>query len=419
MNAWTKRIDGVDIEEAGEGSSEVGGKELEEAKESVGEELVESLRVARERIVGFHKKELGRVGCSWFVTGNEIEGDYRDKGSLNGSRDRDDSGGGGGMMGQMMRPLRSVGFYIPGGTAPLPSTVLMSVLPALVSGVKELIVVSPPDRSNNGKIAAVTLAACAIVNELPNSPNVRVFRVGGAQAIGALAYGTATIPKVDKIVGPGNIFVSLAKKEVFGSVGIDGIFGPTEALIIADQFADPTLVAADLLAQAEHDFLAIPILITDNNELAEKVQRCVEEQVEKLSRQKIARHSLQNNGGIVIGKNLHHCIKLANDFAAEHVSLSIQNPYEYMGLIENAGGLFLGENSCEVLGDYVAGPSHTMPTGGSAKYSSPLSVMQFVKVVSVVGLDRRSVRTIAGDAERIARAEGLDGHANAAKLRKE
>lgn len=393
---WTKRIDRVDIDP---GDMEVSKKEIDDAMKGISGELLESLRVARGRIVKFHEKEYGGFGGrSWFTTGG------------------DEDGAGGGLLGQLLRPLKSCGFYVPGGTAPLPSTVLMSVLPAVVAGVKELVVVSPPDRNNGGRIAGVTLAACGVVNEM-DGVNIRVFRMGGAQAIGAIAYGTESVPRVDKIVGPGNVFVSLAKKEVFGLVGIDGIFGPTEALVIADDSANAKLVASDLLAQAEHDYLAIPILITPSETLAKVVQSEVEEQVEVLSRKEIARHSLWNQGGIVVASDLQECFKLANDFAAEHVSLSIENPYEHLGDIHNAGGLFLGENSCEVLGDYVAGPSHTMPTGGSARYSGPLSVLQFLKITSVIGLDRKSVSKVAPHAERIARAEGLDAHANAAKLR--
>ncbi|PXF44085.1 Histidinol dehydrogenase [Gracilariopsis chorda] len=383
---WTKTIDGVDISAGAEVSFDT----IQNSLKSVSPDVIEALRISRDRIVTFHKKQ---PVSSWFT--NEL----------------------GGMVGQAIRPIERVGFYVPGGTAPLPSTVLMSVLPAVVAGCEQFVVVSPPDRQS-ASIASVTLAACAVINEL-GGVKVRVFTVGGSQAVGALAYGTATIPQVDKIVGPGNIFVAIAKKEVFGVVGIDGIYGPTEAVVLADQQADPKLVAADLLAQAEHDFMAVPILLTDSKTLAEKVQNEVDIQIEQLDRKEVAKHSMEHQGGLVVAESLDECVDLANAFATEHVSLSVEKPWDLVGKMKNAGGLFLGEGSCEVLGDYIAGPSHVMPTGGSARFSSPLSVLDFVKIVSVVGLDAPAVREIAGHAEKVARAEGLDGHANAAKMRKQ
>lgn len=386
VSDWTKRIDGADISNG----SEISSQTITSSLSDVDQKLVTALRISRDRVVAYHRAQ---PFSSWFTSDL------------------------GGVLGQAVRPIERVGFYVPGGTAPLPSTVLMSVLPAVVAGVKQLIVVSPPLRSGGASIAPVTLAACAVINELPDI-QVRVFAVGGAQAVGALAYGTETIPCVDKIVGPGNIFVAIAKREVFGVVGIDGVYGPTEAVVIADDSADPALVAADLLAQAEHDFMAIPILITNNRSLADKVQGEIETQVATLARKEVAKHALRKQGGLVVTESLEECFDLANDFATEHVSLSVRKPWEAVGKMKNAGGLFLGEGSCEVLGDYVAGPSHVMPTGGSARYSSPLSILDFVKVISVVGLDPGAVREIAPHAEVIARSEGLDGHANAAKLRK-
>lgn len=384
---WTSRIDGADIS----GGSEVTYDEIQASRDRIDPQVLASLRVARDRVHAYHKAQ---PVTNWFTSDL------------------------GGVVGQAVRPIERVGFYVPGGTAPLPSTVLMSVLPAVVAGCKQLVVVSPPQRGAESSMADVTLAACAVINELPGV-TVRVFTVGGAQAVGALAYGTETIPRVDKIVGPGNIFVAMAKREVFGVVGIDGIYGPTEAVVVADESANPKLVAADLLAQAEHDLMAIPILITDCKPLAEAVQREVEEQVRQLPREDVARHALIHQGGIVVAGDLDECIELANEFATEHVSLSVKQPWDVMGKMNNAGGLFLGEGSCEVLGDYVAGPSHVMPTGGSARYSSPLSVLDFVKIISVVGLDRDTVRKISVDAEAIARAEGLDAHGNAAMMRKQ
>lgn len=383
---WTLRIDGADISSG----SEVSNAAISAALQAAPEKVVSALRVARDRIVTYHRKQ---PVTSWFTSDL------------------------GGIVGQAVRPIDRVGFYVPGGTAPLPSTVLMSVLPAVVAGCRELVVTSPPQRGGGG-IAGVTLAACGVINEL-EGVCVRVFSIGGAQAVGAMAYGTLTVPKVDKIVGPGNIFVSLAKREVFGVVGIDGVCGPTEAVVIADGEANARLVAADLLAQAEHDYLAVPILMTCCAELGRKVQTEVEKQVAVLGRAEVARFSMRKQGGIVVGKDLDECIEMANEFATEHVSVCVKGAWDVVSKMRNAGGIFVGEGSCEVLGDYVAGPSHVMPTGGSARYSSPLSVLDFVKVMSVVGLDPATVKEMAGCAEIIARAEGLDGHANAAQMRLE
>lgn len=382
---WTNRIDGADIS----AGSEVPFETVQASILRIPQPVLESLRLSRDRVLAYHRAQ---PVSSWFTSDL------------------------GGIVGQAVRPIERIGFYVPGGTAPLPSTVIMSVLPAVVAGCKQLTVVSPPQRGGGG-MADVTLAACAVINEI-DGVKIRVFTVGGAQAVGALAYGTESIPPVDKIVGPGNIFVSMAKREVFGVVGIDGIYGPTEAVVIADDAADPALVAADLLAQAEHDFLAVPILLTNSRPVALSVQKELASQVTQLKRAEIARHALLKQGGIVVADTLAECIDMANEFATEHVSLSVSNPWEVMGKMNNAGGVFLGEGSCEVLGDYVAGPSHVMPTGGSARYSSPLSVLDFIKVISVVGLDAETVRKISGDAENIARAEGLDGHGNAAMMRK-
>lgn len=383
---WTRRIDRVEMDAGG---AEVTDEALAEAVARVDPAIVNALRIARDRIVAYHKKQ---VVTSWFTT--EL----------------------GGMMGQTVVPIERVGVYVPGGTAPLPSTVLMSALPAVVAGSTQIVVTSPP-QGKSGKIADVTLAACAVVKEL-KSAEVRVFAIGGAQAIGAIAYGTSTIPKVDKIVGPGNIFVAIAKKEVFGVVGIDGVYGPTEAVVVADDSADPRLVAADLIAQAEHDFMAVPILITASEPLGDKVITEVEAQLADLPRAEVARHSLSKQGGVVLAQSVEQALELSSEFATEHVSLSIRKPWDAVSKMKNGGGLFLGEGSCEVLGDYIAGPSHVMPTGGTARFSSPLSVLDFVKVVSVVGLDAKTVRELAPHAQRIAQAEGLDGHANAAALRK-
>lgn len=383
---WTIRIDSTDISNG----SEVPLHDIQAAADQIDPRVLKSLQTARDRVLEYHRAQ---PVSTWYSKNL------------------------GGILGQEVRPIERVGFYVPGGTAPLPSTVIMSVIPAVVAGCKQLVVVSPPQPGSN-TIAPVTLAAVAVINQL-DGVCVRVFTVGGAQAIGALAYGTQTIPRVDKIVGPGNIFVAMAKREVFGVVGIDGIYGPTEALVIADENADPKLVAADLLAQAEHDLMAVPILLTNSESLSKAVQSQLEEQVEKLPRAQVARHAMRTQGGIVLADTLDTCVQLANEFATEHVSLSVTDPWSLLPKMNNAGGLFMGEGSCEVLGDYVAGPSHVMPTGGSARYSSPLSVLDFIKVMSVVALDPKTVREISVDAEEIARAEGLDGHGNSAMMRKQ
>uniref|UniRef100_A0A7S1XGU2 Histidinol dehydrogenase n=1 Tax=Compsopogon caeruleus TaxID=31354 RepID=A0A7S1XGU2_9RHOD len=380
---WNETIDKVKLPQV-----ELPSERLVQVLSNQDPQFVDALRVARDRIVEFHRQQ---PITSWITT------------SL------------GGQLGQLVTPIERIAVYVPGGTAPLPSTVLMSALPAVVAGSREIMILSPPGKAT-GSISDATLAACAVVSELPQV-NLRVFQVGGAQAIAAAAFGTESIPRADKIVGPGNLFVTLAKREVFGRVGIDGIYGPTEALVLADGTADPRLVAADLLAQAEHDFLAIPILITPDRSLALAVQSEVERQLETLPRKEVAAHSLKSQGGIVLGQDMEECIQLTNDFAAEHVSLAVSSPWDLVGKVRNAGGLFLGEKSCEVLGDYIAGPSHVMPTGGSARFSGPLSVIDFVKIISLVGLDQTSILKIAPLAERIAREEGLDAHANAARMR--
>jgi histidinol dehydrogenase len=322
----------------------------------------------------------------------------------------------GGTLGQIIRPHGRVGLYVPGGTAPLPSSVLMSAIPAQVAGVKDVVVVTPPLRPSTvdggpSTVAPVTLAACAICG-------IReVYALGGAQAIGALAYGTESIPPVDKIFGPGNLFVTLAKRQVFGAVGIDGLAGPTETVVIADEVANPKWVAADLLAQAEHDVLASAILLTPSRDLAEKVQVEIGRQMETLPRAEILAQSLPGQSGIVITKDLDEAAELNNLYAPEHLCLAVREPWALAEKIRNAGGIFMGEHSFEVLGDYVAGPSHVMPTGGSARFASPLNVWDFVHIVSLIALDPATTAQIAPLAARIARAEGLEGHARSADCR--
>lgn len=323
----------------------------------------------------------------------------------------------GGTLGQLIRPIRRVGIYAPGGTAPLPSTILMSAIPARVAGVEEIVIASPPQRGS-ASISPVMLAAAALVGVK------EVYTMGGAQAIAALAFGTASIPAVDKIVGPGNLFVTLAKQQVYGTVGIDGLAGPTETVIIADESARPDWVAADLLAQAEHDVLAAAILLTPSRSLVEQVQVAIEKRLAKLAdlpkgRAAILHASLSNRSGIVITRDLDEAVGLSNEYGPEHLNLVVEQPWTWVERINSAGGIFVGEQSYEVLGDYVAGPSHVMPTGGTARFSSPLNALDFVRIISLIALDAKTARQIGRDAAKIAHAEGLISHAHSAEARQE
>jgi histidinol dehydrogenase len=311
----------------------------------------------------------------------------------------------GGKLGQRITPIEHVGVYVPGGTAPLPSSLLMSVIPAQVAGVPQIIVCTPPSPH-------ATILAAAYICGLDS-----LYQVGGAQAIGALAFGTQSIPRVDKIVGAGNLFVTLAKQQVYGSVGLDGLAGPTETMVIADATASSTWVAADLLAQAEHDVLASAILLTPDEGLAQAVQVEVARQMESLSRADIIAQSLALRSGIILTPDLETAASLANEYAPEHLCLSVADPAALAPQIHNAGGLFLGEGSFEVLGDYIAGPSHVMPTGGTARFASPLNVLDFVKITSIIALDESSTRLLSPLAACIARAEQLTAHATAADIR--
>ncbi len=378
LRDWSARLDGPVPQEF-----RVPQDELQKAPGELPAEQREALEKMAERIERFHRRQ---PITSWFT--NEL----------------------GGTLGQMMRPIRRVGLYVPGGTAPLPSTVLMSAIPAKVAGVPEIVLVAPAQRGT-GKIAAIILAAAAVAGV------GEVYIAGGAQAIAALAYGTESIPAVDKICGPGNLFVTLAKKQVFGTVGIDGLAGPTETVVIADEKATPEWVAADLLAQAEHDVLASAILLTPSQALAEAVQVQVARQIESLSRAEIIAQSLQSRGGAVITRDLDEAIALANDYAPEHLCLSVEDAWRWAENVSAAGGVFLGEHSFEVLGDYMAGPSHVMPTNRTARFASPLNVGDFVHIVSLVALDEDTSRQIGLAAATMARAECLDAHARAAKAR--
>lgn len=382
LQSWTLTLDGLDLQPA-----PVSRDSIQSALDSITPVQQEALRKAAARIEAFHRRQ---PLSSWFT--NEL----------------------GGTLGQIIRPIQRVGLYVPGGTAPLPSSVLMSAIPARVAGVKELVVVTPPNRSLTDRalpVDPIILAACAI------SGVDEVYLLGGAQAIAALAYGTETIRPVDKIFGPGNLFVTLAKRQVYGVVGIDGLAGPTETVVIADESANPAWVAADLLAQAEHDLLASAILLTPSQPLIERVQVEVAQQMEQRSRAEIIAASLENRGGAVLTSDLQEAVQLANDYAPEHLGLSVRDPWNWVEKVKNAGGVFVGEHSFEVLGDYLAGPSHVMPTGGSARFASPLNVWDFVKIVSLVALDQNTAESVGPVAATIAEAECLDAHANAALQR--
>lgn len=382
LQKWTFTLDALDLKPA-----PVSKKLIQSALDSISPAQRDALEKAAARIETFHRHQ---PLTSWFT--NEL----------------------GGTLGQIIRPLPRVGLYVPGGTAPLPSTVLMSAIPARVAGVNGIVVVTPPNRSfanADMPIDPIILAACAIagVDE--------IYPIGGAQAIAALAYGTESIRAVDKIFGPGNLFVTLAKRQVYGVVGIDGLAGPTETVVIADEFANPAWVAADLLAQAEHDLLASAILLTPSKSLIEIVQVEIAKQLEERKRADIIVTSLENRGGVVLTQDLEEAIQLANEYAPEHLGLSVREPWRWVEKVNNAGGVFMGEHSFEVLGDYLAGPSHVMPTGGSARFASPLNVWDFIKIVSLIALDGNTAQMIGPIAATLAQSEGLDAHANAALLR--
>ena len=313
--------------------------------------------------------------------------------------------------GALAKPAERVGVYVPGGNAPLPSTALMTAIPARVAGVSEIILCSPA--RDGGLPEPTTLAAARIAGV------DRIFAIGGAQAVAAMAYGTETVPKVDIVCGPGNIFVTLAKKLVYGDVGIDGLYGPTETMIVADDAANPTLCAADMLAQAEHDPLATPVLVCVSSALAERVADEVEARLGRLSRESVARAAIEGRGAIAIVENLDEAIDLANRFAPEHLCLAVEDPWRWVGKIRNAGALFMGEFSHEVLGDYVAGPSHVMPTSGTARFNSGVGVHTFLKTIPIIALDDAESAALSESAALIARAEGLTAHAEAAEIRRE
>ena len=378
VRQYSRLLDGVELN-----GFKVTPEQIAEASASISGELRESLELAATRVREFHQAVLPK---DWL---DQKQG-----------------------LGQLVRPLERVGLYAPGGTAAYPSTVLMTAIPAAVAGVGEIILCTPAPRNGESLNPAV-LAAAQIAGVHA------IYRIGGVPAIGAMAYGTESVPKVDKICGPGNVFVAYAKMLVQGQVGIDGVFGPTETIVVADATANPEFCAADLIGQAEHDPLATAILITDSGVLLEKVERELDRQVESQPRGDLARQALERQGRMVLVDSVDQAVELADRIAPEHLCLMVKDPWKWAGRVKHAGGLFLGEFSPEVMGDYIAGPSHVMPTGGTARFSSALSVQQFLRTMPVVGLSASDFQRLGPAAVHIAKAEGLGGHASAVQLRLE
>ena len=376
---YPRRCDRVDLR-----SLEVSREEIDRAKEKVSPEFLEILEKAARNIREYHRMQVN--------TGFRMEKH-------------------GNILGQKETPIERVGIYVPGGTAAYPSTVLMDTIPAKIAGCRQIVMVTPPGKDGSVNPAILAAADVAGVD--------RIFKVGGAQAVAALAYGTETIPQVDKIAGPGNAFVAEAKKQVFGRVAIDMIAGPSEILILADGKSNPRHVAADMLSQAEHDKLASAVLVTDDAGLAEAVQAELEVQIPLLPRAAIARHSIDTNGKIIVADNLEEAIAVANRLAPEHLELMVGDPFAYLDRIENAGSVFMGRNCPEALGDYFAGPNHTLPTSGTARFSSALSVDDFVKKSQYTYYTREALASVARDVACFARQEGLEAHARSALIRTE
>ena len=383
VRKYTRLLDGVELERL-----EVPEDEIARAARNVPKALRRALELAARRIEDFHRATIRK---SWV----DLE-----------------SG-----LGEMVIPLQRVGIYVPGGTASYPSTVLMTAIPARVAGVAEVVLSSPPrSRPKDGRDSG-DLPDPAVLLAAKLSGVDRLFRIGGVQAIGAMAFGTESVPKVDKICGPGNIFVTLAKKQVFGHVDIDGLYGPTETVIIADETASPAYCAADLLAQAEHDPLASPILVTTSLSLLGEVEGELEKQLSTLDRGELAGLSMERQGKVILVSSIEESLELANYIAPEHLCMMVKDPWAWAGKVKHAGGLFLGPYSPEVMGDYVAGPSHVMPTGGTARFSSALSIHHFIKTMPVVGLKPSEYPELAEAASLIATAEGLTGHGRAVDIR--
>jgi len=377
LERYCRLIDGVFHEPL-----RVGPEEMAAALSQVPAELLSALEVAADRILEFHRKSVRQ---SWMETTPQ------------------------GVFGQLLRPLARVGLYVPGGTAVYPSSLLMSALPAKAAGVPEVVVCTPPLR--DGSVSPMVLAAASLAGV------TALYRLGGAQAIAAMAYGTSSVPRVDKILGPGNLFVALAKRAVSGVVGLDSIAGPTETLVVADDSAEIEYVAADLLAQAEHDPLAQPVLITTSEGLLDRLPEEMEMQLATLNRAATARESLEHRGAVVLVRDLAEAMLLANEYAPEHLCLEVSDPWSLLDSVRAAGGVFVGSASVEALGDYVAGPSHVMPTGGSARFSSPLTVEDFMKTSSLFAVSPSGLRDLGPAAAIIAEAEGLDAHAASVRRR--
>ncbi|MBR6221679.1 MAG: histidinol dehydrogenase [Clostridia bacterium] len=375
---YCAKFDGVRLD-----SLEVSSEEIDRAVEAVGAEFMSVLNTAAQNIRAFHEKQVRQS----FIMA-----------------ERD-----GVVMGQKITPLDRVGLYVPGGTAAYPSTVLMDAIPAVIAGCSQVVITTPP--AKDGSVNPAILAAAKVAGVS------RIFKVGGAQAIAALAWGTETVPCVDKIVGPGNAFVAEAKKQVFGRVGIDMIAGPSEILVIADGNSNPVHVAADMLSQAEHDKMASAVLVTDSMALAEAVRDEIERQVRALPRFEIASASIDVNGKIIVADSIDRAIEISNAIAPEHLELCLDNPFDYLDRVRHAGSIFMGRNCPEALGDYLAGPNHTLPTGGTARFYSPLSVDDFVKKSQYTYFTANALRAVAGQVAAFARKEGLEGHAHSALIR--
>ena len=378
LKEYTQKFDGVALDDL-----LVSQSEIDEAENLVSDEFKNILKTAAQNIEFFHKKQVKQ--------GFEVT---KEDGII---------------LGQKYTPIQKAGIYVPGGTASYPSTVLMNAIPAKIAGVSEIVMCTPPQK--NGKIKAEILVAAKLAGV------DKIFKCGGAQAVAAMAYGTQSIPQVYKIVGPGNIFVALAKKLVFGTVSIDMIAGPSEILVIADKTANPVHLAADLLSQAEHDKLATAVLVTDSSDVATQTANEIERQLALLPRCEIARASIDNNGKIIVVDSIDEAIKVSNAIAPEHLEVCVENPYDYLDKIENAGSIFLGGYTPEALGDYFAGPNHTLPTSGSAKFSSPLSVDDFVKKSSYIQYTKQALNKVKDQIATFAEAEGLSAHARSATIR--
>ena len=379
VKTYTEQFDGVKLDDL-----KVNTQEIKEARKKVSDDFLSSLQKSISKVKDFHKRQLKN---SWF------------------------NSEAGGLVGQKITPLQRIGAYVPGGRFPYPSSVVMTVVPAVAAGVQEIVVTTPPDETGKVNPHILTAAIEAGADE--------IYKVGGAQAVAALAYGTDNIESVDKIVGPGNIYVTAAKKIVFGTVDIDMLAGPSEILILADETADPDYAAADLLSQAEHDPRAVSVLVTTSSKLAKDVTAALQKQLSELENNQTAADSMKENGMIITVPDINQGIDLVNDFAPEHFELVVNEPFAYLGLIKNAGAIFIGEKASEPMGDYIAGPNHVLPTGGTGRFSSPLNTDDFIKKSSIIYYNKHGFAQDGPDARRLAELEGLEAHARAVAIRQE